>query len=172
MLNIGLIAERGGATNLRKWEAVGINELQFHAIMKAAMVGFFGQSIVPTQLISGLPNGGIIQKGSLEVPFYFNEPRFSLLKNKDVGKNQAEDGNTDETDSLSSQLAQSKFIHEVSRLISAPLCDRIAKGFQTSSENIDSGKSLHAYGVDSLMAVDLRTWILANIRAETSLLMY
>jgi zearalenone synthase (highly reducing iterative type I polyketide synthase) len=169
MLNIGLIAERGGATNLRKWEAVGINEVQFHAIMKAAMVGSFGQRTVPTQLISGLPTGGIVQKGSLEVPFYFNDPRFSLLKSKDVDRNETEDGDTAETDSLPSQLAQSRSIHEASRLIGAALCDRIAKGLQTSSENIDSSKPLHVYGVDSLMAVDIRTWILAHIRAEISL---
>ncbi|OKO90826.1 Lovastatin diketide synthase LovF [Penicillium subrubescens] len=39
MLGIGLIAERGGATKLKKWEAVGIREAEFHALLTAAMTG-------------------------------------------------------------------------------------------------------------------------------------
>jgi hypothetical protein len=54
-------------------------------------------------------------------------------------------------------------------LISNALCARLAKALQTAVENIDSGKPLHTYGVDSLMAVDFRTWILVQIKAEISL---
>ncbi|KAJ5746799.1 hypothetical protein N7520_011981 [Penicillium odoratum] len=69
MLDIGLIAERGGAPNLKKWEAVGIREVEFHALLTAAMTGYWSGSPVPTQLISGLPTGGILQAEGLDHPF-------------------------------------------------------------------------------------------------------
>ena len=170
MLGIGLIAERGGATNLRNSEAVGINEPQFHALMKAAMAGSFGQSIVPTQLVTGLPTGGILQRDGLDMPFYYHDPRFSFLKKMDLEKNGWRGGDTSaEADSLSSQLAESTSLHEASRVITEALCARLAKGLQTAPENIDASKPLHAYGLDSLMAVEIRSWILINIKSEISL---
>ncbi|PGH26935.1 hypothetical protein AJ80_01317 [Polytolypa hystricis UAMH7299] len=170
MLGIGLIAERGGATNLRKWDAAGINETEFHALMKAAMVGSYGKSAIPAQLVTGLPTGGIIQQYDLETPFYFDNPRFSLLKRMDLDSKGGEvDDGTTASESLSSLFSQCSSLHEVSRLISTALCEKIAKGLQTTPENIDTSKPLHSYGVDSLMAVELRSWIIANIKAEISL---
>lgn len=61
MLGIGLIAERGGATNLKKWEPVGIWEAEFHAFLAAAMTGTWSGSPVPMQLIFGLPMGEILE---------------------------------------------------------------------------------------------------------------
>jgi zearalenone synthase (highly reducing iterative type I polyketide synthase) len=75
-LGIGLIAERVGATNLKQWEAVGIREAEFHALLTTAMTGSWSGSPVPAQLISGLPTGGILEAEGLERPFYFDDPRF------------------------------------------------------------------------------------------------
>lgn len=55
MLCIGLIAERGVGTTLKKREAMGIHEAEFVALLAAAMKGTCSGSPVPTQLISGLP---------------------------------------------------------------------------------------------------------------------
>ena len=72
-------------------------------------------------------------------------------------------------ESVSSQLAESTSLHEASRMITEALCARLAKGLQTAPENIDASKPLHAYGFDSLMAVEIRSWILINIKSEISL---
>jgi zearalenone synthase (highly reducing iterative type I polyketide synthase) len=173
MLGIGLIAERGGNTNLRKSEAVGLNEVEFHSIVKSAMAGSFGRTLTPTQLVTGLPTGGILRRDGLDMPFYFDDPRFSQLKK--TGLRQAIDGDENggtvsgEADSLYSQLTQATSIQEASRSISGALAARLAKGLQTSAENIDVDKPLHSYGVDSLMAVETRTWIMQHIKADISL---
>jgi len=173
MLGIGLIAQRGGSTNVRKSEAVGLYEDDFHAIVKAAIVGSYGQSETPAQLIIGLPTGGILRMGGLEDPFYYDDPRFSGLKktglNSLTDDQRGEGGDSSgEVDALS-HLAHCVSLQEASKLISIALCARLAKELETSPENIDSGKPLHTYGVDSLMAVDFRTWILIHIKAEISL---
>ncbi|KAF7133670.1 hypothetical protein CNMCM5793_004968 [Aspergillus hiratsukae] len=170
MVGIGLIAERGGETNLRKWEAVGINETEFHALITASMAGSFGQKNMPTQVICGLPTGGILDREALDVPFYFDNPRFQVLKK--MGRDRTEAHGDDvlqEAESLSAELSCCQSMHEASGLITATLCGRLARSLQTAAENIDSSKPLHAYGVDSLMAVEIRTWILVHLKAEISL---
>ncbi|TVY26675.1 Highly reducing polyketide synthase [Lachnellula hyalina] len=156
MLGTGLIARRGGSTNLRKSEAVGLYEDDFHAIVKAAIFGSYGQSETPAQLITGLPTGGILRMGGLEDPFYYDDPRSSGLKKTGLDSltddQRGEGGDSSGEVDASSQLAHCVSLQEASKLIS-----------------IVFGKPLHTYGVGSLMAVDFRTWILIHTKAEISL---
>lgn len=168
MIGIGLIAERGGNTNLQKSEAVGINEAEFHSLMKAVIRGRFGGREVPAQVICGLPSGGILQQVGLDPPFYYSDPRFLLLRNKDLQTSIDHDPSNEE-DSISSQLAKASSLDEAAKIINVALCEKVAKGLQTTKENIDPSKPLHTYGIDSLMAVDIRSWVLGNIKAEISL---
>ncbi|KAF2491841.1 putative polyketide synthase [Lophium mytilinum] len=172
MLGIGLIAERGGGTNLRRSEAVGLDEGEFHAIVTAAMKGGFGRSGMPTQLVTGLPTGGMLKRGGLEMPFYYDDPRFALLRKTGLRDVMGGEGDGDagpEGDSLQVVLAQATSVQEAGRAISAALAARLAKGLQTAAENIDVEKPLHSYGVDSLMAVETRTWIMREVKADVSL---
>ncbi|KAJ5389914.1 polyketide synthase [Penicillium cataractarum] len=173
MLGIGLIAERGGATNLKKWEAVGIREAEFHALLTAAMTGTWSGSTVPTQVISGLPTGGILESEGLERPFYFDDPRFAYLKKKDLDQTRAmtvtggQKGST--IVALVSQLDKVQSKREAADLIVECLKQRLARELQTPVENIDASQPLHSYGIDSLLAVEIRTWILVNLQAELGL---
>jgi zearalenone synthase (highly reducing iterative type I polyketide synthase) len=167
MLGIGLIAEeRGGTTNLNKWEAVGINEQQFHAVMTAAMAE---NKSLPAQIICGLPTGGILQSENLDYPFYFDDPRFSFLRRKDVDETLSKQDKNDTADSPSSQLSRAESMRDAIDIITTTVCQRLAQGLQTAAENIDANKPLHSYGVDSLMAVEIRSWITVNLQADISL---
>jgi zearalenone synthase (highly reducing iterative type I polyketide synthase) len=161
MLGIGLIAERGGATNLKKWEAVGVREREFHRLMTAAMVGSWSKHPLPAQVICGLPTGGILQSERLERPFYFDDPRFAYLRKKDVVVAVGDgDGDGDSEESLAAQLG---------KVQSLRLRNRLARELQTEADNIDVSRPLHGYGIDSLMAVEVRNWIVEHLQAETSL---
>lgn len=168
MLGIGLIAERGGATNLKKWEAVGIHEQKFHLLMTAAIAGSWSSYPLPTQVICGLPTGGILESEGLERPFYFDDPRFAYLKKKDLDPTRGHQEVNNE-DSLSSQLGKVQSMREAIDMIVSGLSQRLARELQTAVENIDSSRPLHSYGVDSLLAVDIRSWILVNSQSELSL---
>lgn len=51
------------------------------------------------------------------------------------------------------------------RIVSAALADKFARAMMVSAENVDPDRPLSAYGVDSLMAVELRNWILREFGA-------
>lgn len=167
MLGIGLIAEeRGGTTNLKKWEAVGIDEQEFHAVMTASMAE---NKSLPAQVICGLPTGDILQSENLDRPFYFDDPRFSFLRRKDVDGTLSKKDEIDTAESPSSQLSRAESMRDAIDLITTSVCQRLARGLQTAAENIDANKPLHSFGVDSLMAVEMRTWITVNLQADVSL---
>jgi zearalenone synthase (highly reducing iterative type I polyketide synthase) len=170
MLGIGLIAERGGA---KKWEAVGIREAELHALLTAAMTGTWSGSPVPTQLISGLPTGGILESEGLERPFYFDDPRFAYLKKKDLGQTKAMAAAGGQQGggiaALLSQLGKVQSKREATDVIIECLKQGLARELQTAVEDIDATQPLHSYGIDSLLAVEIRTWILVNLQAELSL---
>ncbi|GAB1312343.1 Polyketide synthase [Madurella fahalii] len=174
MLGIGLIAERGGATNLKKWEAVGVREHEFHRLMTAAIAGCWSKQALPAQIICGLPTGGVLQSERLERPFYFDDPRFAYLRKKDVvaaaagGTGRNGDGDDGE-ESLAEQLGRVQSLCEATDIVSSALRHRLSRELQTDIKNIDAGRPLHGYGIDSLIAVEIRNWIVAHLQAETSL---
>ncbi|KAL2821421.1 hypothetical protein BDW59DRAFT_181186, partial [Aspergillus cavernicola] len=167
MLGIGLIAERGGATNLKKWEAVGITEREFHRLMMAAITGSWSGHVLPAQVICGLPTGGILQSQGLERPFYFDDPRFANLRKKGLLSIGEQQQNTAEP--LSSMLGKAESMHDAIEIATTGLSQRLAAELKTDIANIDSTRPLHSYGVDSLLAVEIRNWIVINLQAELSL---
>ncbi|KAL4862617.1 hypothetical protein BDV12DRAFT_178594 [Aspergillus spectabilis] len=167
MLGIGLIAERGGATNLKKWEAVGITEGEFHRLMTAAVNGSWSGHHLPAQVICGLPTGGILQSQDLERPFYFDDPRFAYLKKKDFVS--TEEQQSDAAESLSLQLGKAESMRDAVEIVTMGLSQRLAAELNTDIANIDSTRPLHSYGVDSLLAVEMRNWVVANLLADLSL---
>jgi len=118
-----------------------------------------------------LPTGGILHKQGLDPPFYYDDPRFSFLKKMGLEESIRERGEaaSEQTKSISAQLGECKTVQEASILIRAVICERLAKGLQTTYENVDPNKPLHSYGVDSLAAVEIRSWIMQKVEADITL---
>jgi KR domain/Phosphopantetheine attachment site len=73
-------------------------------------------------------------------------------------------GNTDLSKSggannLKVALKAAKSLDDASELILAALVDKIASRLGIGSENINTSKSMPDYGIDSLVAVEMRNWI-------------
>ncbi|KIX96006.1 uncharacterized protein Z520_08261 [Fonsecaea multimorphosa CBS 102226] len=170
MVGIGMIAERGGYTTIRKSDAAELDEDDFRAILRAAISGYYGATPIGAQLIVGIPSGGTLKQAGLDEPFYYDDPRFALLKRYDTEKVSGGDSSgTASADQIEMKLAQCTSLPEAARLISGALCETLARGLQTTIENIDYAKPLHTYGVDSLMAVEIRTWVSQKLKAEITL---
>lgn len=58
---------------------------------------------------------------------------------------------------------------EASALNTDATAAKIAKCMRTAVQNIDTHKPLRSYGVDSLVAVEIRNWTFREIKSEVSL---
>ncbi|KAF7560277.1 hypothetical protein G7046_g3869 [Stylonectria norvegica] len=100
-------------------------------------------------------------------PAWQREPRFNhmVLQNaiNDPSKNQ--DSGKGSTMNL---LTAAKSAEEAALVVLDALLEKLSKILCIDTAELDSAKPMHAYGVDSLVAVELRTWMTKEIGSDVS----
>ena len=186
MRDVGVIAEQGAMGDLAQWEeALGIRENDFHALMIRIMAksldfsSIHDDSTFPAQIVTGLATGGTLSSANLEAPYYLeDDPRFSVLRWTGLNNSNAQHqagaagGNnaaaTASTAPIKTLLAAATSVAEAETIVMSALVAKVAKSLQTSPSDIDTSRPLHSYGVDSLVAVEMRNWIFRELKAEVT----
>ncbi|KAK3292802.1 uncharacterized protein B0H64DRAFT_464367 [Chaetomium fimeti] len=115
-------------------------------------------------VISGLapPNS---ERGSGES--WMRKPLFAHLARRDAGGAQRQDG---ETSDIATLLGAAQEVEEAVEIISEAILQQLGKLMATPAEMLSATRNLDSYGVDSLVAVELRSWIGAYLGANVQLL--
>jgi hypothetical protein len=179
ILGVGYVAENSSETNapaqtsvtanLKNLGLVGIREEEFLAILAAAITAFGKPDTnIPCQVITGLSTGGMMrQNGAPEFPYWFSDARFSHMRLMDTQTS------LKETKSSGPQLQ--RLLSEVASpaaaatIICEAIAARLAKSLRVPLEDLDPSKPVNAYGVDSLIAVELRNFIFREMKADMSI---
>jgi len=74
-----------------------------------------------------------------------------------------------EESSVEEQLAAATSREQATATILQMVKEQVAKALRCPTEDIDPAKMLHTYGMDSLMAVDMRGWVQMKLKADISL---
>lgn len=82
--------------------------------------------------------------------------------------NGSEEGST--ADKLKDDLRACTTLEEAANVVCAGLIDNIASRLGTPAENINSSKALSDYSVDSLVAVEVRSWIAKEMGSTVPIL--
>lgn len=165
--SVGFVAENPEyVANLERWGFLTISESEFLAILKSALIRP-QRKLEDCQIITGLGTQGMVETGhgdTSDVPFWFHDAKFSHLLQLDrvIDKELAAGGITRLQDSL--PLAAS--LRDASQLICESIVVKMSKMLVIPVENIDAGQSLASYGVDSLVAVELRNWLFREAKAD------
>ncbi|RFU36270.1 hypothetical protein B7463_g122, partial [Scytalidium lignicola] len=175
ILDVGYVAENAEALeNVKRWGFVGIPEQEFLRILRGAIASSKPSSAenLPGQFTTGIGTGGVIQSNNGgDYPYYFSDARFSHLRNLDIKPN-ATTGpggrSNGEAQNLYSQLENAKSIAGAQDIISAAFIGKICKLLLVPVDDISPSKPLNEYGVDSLVAVEIRNWIFHEARASIS----
>lgn len=67
------------------------------------------------------------------------------------------------------RLATATSLAAASEILCEATTSRTAKILQTASSEIDTSRPLHAYGIDSLVAVELGHWIHKELQSNATL---
>ena len=173
MRDVGGLAEHGSTSFINEWEeCFGIREYELHGLMRRIITSEIGNTEeMPPQIITGFATGGSARAAGIRRPFYFDDPRFSILaetglskKEKDFSSNAA----GEEAEGLREQLAQATTLPDAARAVREALVARVAKSLQTGVSEIDEHRSLFTYGIDSLVAVELSDWIYKQTKVVAS----
>ncbi|KAM7215806.1 polyketide synthase [Rhypophila decipiens] len=172
VLGVGFLAEETTEArvheNTKSWSFIGIREREFFGILQAAITGesIPGAPAVPPQLITGLGTGGMMAQGAEKYPWWFNDMKFAHIVQVDT--HQVTQENNEESAQLQALLQQATSLDQASEIVTAALVKKLAKSMMVAVEDIEASRPVSSYGVDSLLAVELRSWIYSEVQADIS----
>ncbi|PVH76707.1 hypothetical protein DL98DRAFT_535488 [Cadophora sp. DSE1049] len=124
---------------------MSISEEEIHHVFLAAVKGIVQGGIeVPAQITTGIM-GADGQSGS-------------------DGKEK------NDSDLLVETIVGAQSMVEAAAIVEAALVRRLAKSLGMAEVDVNVEKPLHAYGVDSLIAVEVRNWVVKELKADISIL--
>ncbi|UQC74786.1 beta-ketoacyl synthase domain-containing protein [Colletotrichum lupini] len=158
LLSVGFVAEHDEYVDHVK--AMGLKVMHksdLHGLMATALEG---SEAHPPQVMCGLP-----YNEHDDAWYWIQDQRFAGLRKTAAGSGAGGSA----TVSLREELGRcGKTDDEAVHLITSALVQRLAKLMMMPEDDVDAGKPLSAYGVDSLVAVEVRNWIAKEVAVEVS----
>jgi len=133
-----------------------MNNSDLHGLMAIAMKGTEAH---PSQVMVGLP----VNKYS-DSWYWIQDGKFASLLNRAQGNQSAIRSSV----SLSDELQKATDFVTAVDIICEAVFDKLAKLMMVPASDIDPGKPLSTYGVDSLVGVEVRNWMAKEMLVEVS----
>ena len=158
MSGIGWVAEHVEIAEEYKADfmrlAMGPEEL--FCVFESAITGYEeGDHRMPPQVITGAGTGGIGQQMEhLKTGVHFEDAKGSYLARLDL-----QGVSTDVADAaveVRGQLTVVTSLAQAGEIIEAGLQAKLGKSLNMAAEDLDTAKPVHSYGVDSLVAIEVR----------------
>ncbi|RMZ80672.1 hypothetical protein DV738_g2743, partial [Chaetothyriales sp. CBS 135597] len=170
ILSVGFAAEnQDSMANLRQAGFNAMRENEFLALIESLC----NPNLPPAtplacQIAIGIEIPESLRIKGIEEPAWMQDPLFNHLFGIRTSSSPSESSDKFEKDNVryATLLAACTSEDEAADLITDAIVQKLSKALSTSAKDIDSQKPLHTYGVDSLVAVELRAWFLNEIGAD------
>lgn len=173
MRDVGVLAEQGATGNYKMWEeALGIREPVFHALFKGLITRQKSEDPKmwpPAQVVTGLGTADMMASLGFEQPWYLHKPRFGPLAVTSSSATASAAGGSSAS-SLTSQLKEAGSKDHAIEVIRNGLVAKVAEILQMPPSEVDPERPMYRYGVDSLVALEVRNWISKEMKASVALL--
>ena len=156
----------------KKMSMLYLEPEEIFAMFKSSVTGYtYGNDEIPAQLFSGLGSGGMNSAnragGSTYDYFWLKHSgRFAYLRGLDVGGASKTEGSTGIN--VKAALSAVTSMADAAQIIQNALTSRLAKSMMVTLEDIDVLLPVSSYGVDSLVAADMRSWCFKEFKADIS----
>lgn len=156
--------------NISKFSPVHIRQDEFLRLVEYAVIN---SNSLAAQVITGCGTGGMVmnhqEDADISDLYWFKEPRFQALAQIDLQHTKRGIGHSSQVSfSLRSLLATAVDVAEAAKAVLAVLCRKLATSSSVAIEEIDPSRPLSSYGVDSLLAVDLRAYFASEAQSDIS----
>lgn len=171
MRTVGIIAERDDYRHIRETtgDMVPIEERDFLALLEVYCNPSHTVSLDKAQLLIGARTPAeYIDRGHAKVDT-FDHPLFMGFRRPSgtaTGNLTKGDAETSAADDATNRFQKARATQERSNIVIGALAIKLARALMITPEDISPARSLSDYGVDSLVAVELRNWISTKFRTS------
>ncbi|KAK1580580.1 fatty acid synthase S-acetyltransferase [Colletotrichum navitas] len=175
--DVGVLAETGMTDNLRDWApSFGISERKLQNLVRVAIQDqLAGTGVVAAQIPTGFASLRAANAAGIPRPSYLDDPRFAILASEGrlAAPCSTEGGQKQQAaPSFRQRLDAAKAAKsaaEVRAVVSEMLTQKVAQCLKVTEDEVDQGKSLPSYGINSLVAIEIRNWFFREINAEVTI---
>lgn len=167
MLAVGFAAERQQITDsLRSAGYEGIHEAEF-----LALLDHYCDPTLPlptpsdSQIVTGISTPASLKSKGVAEIFWMSKPLFQNRRQMDRMTVTASE-TSDSTIDYQTILATATSIAAAGDIVAQALVTKLSTALYVPEADIDIKAPIYAYGVDSLVAVEIRYWALKTFKAE------
>lgn len=179
--DVGVLAETGMTDNLKDWAAdFGIRERQLRRLLRVAIqdqISGSGGQMLPPQIPTGFASLRAACLAGIPRPHYLDDVRFAVLANDGRLQQLRASGNTEGASGGQALGPQRRLDAAVAAkdteaargIVTELLLKKVAQCLQASEDEIDVARSLPSYGINSLVAIEIRNWLFKEVKAEMTI---
>ncbi|KAF2098822.1 polyketide synthase [Rhizodiscina lignyota] len=164
LLGIGFVARNleQYEEHLNKFGYMRMSEPEFHEIFAEAIVAGRPDSKEDPEIIIGI--------GEEVNALWHSNPRFATYVHNEHGAEDADGNQAQSSQSIQGRLATVRNSEEALAVLLGACIDKFAMILQVSAEAIDPSAQLLKLGIDSLVAVEIRSWFLKEVHVDIPVL--
>lgn len=177
IMSVGFVAENQETLNknpLFFFAHDGIREDEFLSLVEFHLDADRAGSRGQPQIGVGLAPLSVFKERGLPEPTFIKSPLFRQLRSVSSDEaGGAADGGADQEGggvSVTNALKFAESLEAAAELICDALVKRLSRTMRIPEPDIDVGKPIHAYGVDSLVAMEIRNYLASECGSEISVL--
>ncbi|KAJ0305058.1 hypothetical protein Brms1b_010974 [Colletotrichum noveboracense] len=175
VMSVGFVAENQETLNknpLFFYAHDGIREDEFLSLVEFHLDADRAGCKAEPQIGVGLAPLSVFKERGLPEPTFIKSPLFRQLRSASGESGATADGASDQDGAVSVTLAlkSAQGSEEAAEIICDALVKRISRTMRIPEPDIDVGKPVHVYGVDSLVAMEIRNYLASECGSSVSVL--
>ncbi|KAL4784902.1 hypothetical protein BJX76DRAFT_367291 [Aspergillus varians] len=170
-LNLGLFLSAGVAAQSPELQERYLSSLPFTPVTEAQLHALLAYHCHPSrvggqQTVLGLEPTAAQQRKPAESSYWLRKPAFRQLAMTYSANASASTDEQDTAGDIDQELASATTVDAAAPLITGLLVSKLSSLLGSPADEFDVKKPLHAYGVDSLVAVEIRNWFAKQVKAD------
>lgn len=167
ILSVGYVAENSSRVAINKGVSVELEQIreeELHAILEYVIDPRQKSS---AQTVTGLANRDKYRTKGMPTPSFMSFPLFAHVNSESLTSSADSESTEVPVEAL---LTASKTLDEAADIITTAVKGKLASLLSVSAADIDDDRSISANGIDSLVAIEFRTFLARDVKADVPML--
>lgn len=121
-----------------------------------------------SQVANGLELPEDISNRGMDVMGWMHEPIFTILHQMGSSTSDSSQNAKNKGPSLIKQFEEAESLAEAADVAARGIAAKLCKALSVSPDSFDVSQPLHVYGVDSLIAVEMRNWFMQALKVDVA----